>query len=77
MYQSYLMLADKKLKRKAPAIWGNKQEAINNLYPEGVAMAMVFCEDVYLCVTDLENIAKSSMYEISKTGDINKVSLVS
>lgn len=75
MYQSYLMLANKKLKRKNPVIWDNKEQAISNLYPEGAAMAMVFCEDVYLCVTDLENKAGSSIYEISKDGNISKISL--
>tara|TARA_Y100001960_G_scaffold329236_1_gene419997 strand:- start:1564 stop:1779 length:216 start_codon:yes stop_codon:yes gene_type:complete len=69
------MLADKKLKRKKPIKWDNKEQAINNLYPEGVAMAMVFSEEVYLCVTDLEDSSGSSIYEISKNGDISKISL--
>lgn len=77
MYQSYLMLADKKLKRKRAALWNNKEEAVNNLYPEGVAMAMVFSEEVYLCVTDADTLKSAAIYEISKNGDINKIAFAS
>lgn len=77
MYKSYLMLADKKLKRKKTAVWNNKEEAVNNLYPEGVAMAMVFSEEVYLCVTDTDTLKSAAIYEISKNGDISQISLAS
>lgn len=81
MYKSYLMLADKKLKRKIPFMCNNQEEAINSLYSEGVAMAMVFGEEVYLCITDVDKNTKSeknyAIYEISSNGNIQKVALSS
>lgn len=78
MYKSYLMLADKRLQRHSGVLSHKKEDAINNLYQEGVAMAMVFSEEVYLCVTDLDaGGKKSSIYQITENGNIHEVNLVS
>ncbi len=77
MFKSYLMLADKRLKRNKAVVWNRKEDAINNLYQEGVAMAMVFSEEVYLCVTDLDANNGTVIYQISKNGAIQEISLSS
>lgn len=77
MFKSYLMLADKRLKRNKAIVWDKKEDAINNLYQEGVAMAMVFSEEVYLCVTDLDKSTGTAIYQISKDGTIQQISLAS
>ena len=77
MYKSYLMFADKQLKKKEAMLSHKKEDAINDLYQEGVAMAMVFAEDVYLCVTDLENYHTTIIYQINKEGNISPIKLAS
>jgi hypothetical protein len=75
------MLADKKLKRKIPFMCDNQEEAINSLYSEGVAMSMVFGENVYLCVIDIDKQTQNektyAIYEISSNGNIEKIQLSS
>lgn len=77
MFKSYLMLADKTLKRNKAVVCHKREDAINNLYQEGAAMAMVFSEEVYLCVTDLDKENSTVIYEISKTGAIKEIPLSS
>lgn len=77
MYKSYLMLADKRLKKNPGVLSHKKEDAINNLYQEGVAMANVFSEEVYLCVTDLDKSSNSAIYQISQNGNIHQVNLAS
>lgn len=77
MFKSYLMFANKQLKKKQEILSYKKEDAINNLYQEGVAMAMVFAEDVYLCVTDMDRYESTVIYQISRDGHINQVKLAS
>lgn len=77
MYKSYLILGSKGvLRRKTAILSPNKEDAINNLYKEGVTMANALSQDVYLCVTDV-NSGKKTMYLISKGGKIEEISVVS
>lgn len=77
MFRSYLILGNKGvLKRKSAILATNKEEAINSLYKEGVTMANVMSQDVYLCVADLKT-GKKTIYLISKGGEIEEVSVVS
>jgi hypothetical protein len=77
MFKSYLMFADRQLKKKQEIMSVKKEDAINDLYSEGVAMAMVFHEDVYLCVTDVDKYENTIIYQITRDGGISEVKLAS
>lgn len=77
MFQSYLILGDKGvLKRKSPRDSQKKEDAINVLYKEGVTMARVLSQQVYLCVTNLTT-GRKFIYSISSEGNIEQVCMVS
>jgi len=76
MFQSYLILGSKGvLKRKRGKMSHNKEEAIKTLYKEGVTMAKVLSQDVYLCVKDVTT-GRKIIYSISRGGGIEQAYVV-
>ena len=77
MFKSYLILGNKGvLRRKSKKMSYNKEDAINILYKEGVTMAKVLSQDVYLCVKDVTT-GRKIIYSISKKGGIVQTYVVS